>query len=134
MISLGRAYSYFFFFIVMLYTEFQSPIIYYSWNMSLIRGWRRGRGAKFFFYWFDPEAVYWILISFYTWNMSTSLCVGGMIWWVACKPILVFSFVQAEQNWLFIINLNWNKGPIKNYIIALCGLGFGLDWWFWWYS
>ena len=43
------------------------------------------------------EAVHKMSMSYYAWSWSTSLCgwwYGGM---VVCKPILVFSFVQAEQ-------------------------------------
>ena len=45
------------------------------------------------------KAVLRISMSDYAWNWSKSLwwcgAVGG---WVVCKPILVFSFFQAEQN------------------------------------
>ena len=42
-------------------------------------------------------------MSYYEWNWPKSLCaVGGWVWWVGgvgvvCKPIIVFSLVQAEQ-------------------------------------
>ena len=41
-----------------------------------------------------PNAEYRILMPYYAWNTPKSLCgCGGG----GCKPVLVFSFVHAEQ-------------------------------------
>ena len=36
------------------------------------------------------------------------VCVGGGVGWGGCKPILVFSFGQAEQYWVEILNVCQN--------------------------
>ena len=65
-----------------------------------------------------PNAIYRIFISYYAWNILKSLCGcwwGGVGWGGVgrCKPILVFSFGQAEQNGYFKVKSKKIKGFLR---------------------
>ena len=75
-------------------------------------------------------------MSYYVWNWSKSLCAvrcGGWMGGLWCKPIIVFSLVQAEQLSIWVVfvlhtefqppAMLWSGQKVCVRVVVWCGGG-----------